>query len=190
MPILGILASSKLIAAAGDYESIATVTVGSGGSSSVSFTSIAADWTHLQIRGIVRSSRSNSGNGDTLSIQLNSDTSSTYPWHYVRGNGTAASASAGTGNTFMDFQRVADAGAGSNIFGVAIIDILDYTNTNKNTTVRSLAGYDNNGSGVVALNSGLWTTTSAVTSITITASGGAQTISQYSHFALYGIKGA
>jgi len=192
MPILGILASSRPAIAAdtGAMFPLQVVTVGAAGASSITFSNIPSTYEHLQVRGIVRTSRSNSGNGDTFSIQLNSDTSSTYPWHYVRGNGTAASASAGTTNTFMDFQRVADAGAGSNIFGVAIIDILDYTNTNKNTTVRSLAGYDNNGSGVVALNSGLWTSTSAVTGITITASGGGQTINQYSQFALYGVKGA
>jgi hypothetical protein len=39
--ILGIIASSKL-SAVGDYESIATVTVGSGGSATVEFTSIPA----------------------------------------------------------------------------------------------------------------------------------------------------
>lgn len=170
-------------------EPIATTLVGSGGVNTVIFNDIPQTYKHLQIRGVLRSSRSNSGNGDTYSIQLNSDIGSAYPWHYVRGDGTAASASSTTTNTFMDFQRVADAGAGSNIFGTLIIDILDYTNTNKNKTVRSLSGYDNNGSGVVALNSGLWISTSAIVSVTITVSGGAQTIQQYSRFSLYGIKG-
>jgi hypothetical protein len=41
MPILGIIASSRL-AAVGDFESIATVTVGGGGSANVEFTSIPA----------------------------------------------------------------------------------------------------------------------------------------------------
>jgi hypothetical protein len=46
--ILGIIASSKLTAAAGDFESIATVTVGSGGSAVISFTSIPSTYAHLQ----------------------------------------------------------------------------------------------------------------------------------------------
>jgi hypothetical protein len=49
--ILGIIASSRL-AAVGDFESIATVSVGSGGAADVEFTSIPATYTHLQIRGI------------------------------------------------------------------------------------------------------------------------------------------
>jgi hypothetical protein len=54
--ILGIIASSKL-SAVGDYESIATVTVGSGGAANVEFTSIPATYTHLQLR--LLASRSN-----------------------------------------------------------------------------------------------------------------------------------
>ena len=49
MPILGILASSYP-AVSTSYESIATVTVGSGGAANVEFTSIPGTYTHLQIR--------------------------------------------------------------------------------------------------------------------------------------------
>ena len=68
------------------------------------------------------------------------------------------------------------------------MDILDYTNTNKNKTVRVLQGFDENGSGVVAFNSFLYSTnTNAITSLTLTSSG--TSFAQYSSFALYGIKG-
>ena len=50
MPILGIIASSKAVAVPNSYESIATVTVGSGGTSEINFTSIPATYTHLQLR--------------------------------------------------------------------------------------------------------------------------------------------
>jgi hypothetical protein len=49
--ILGIIASSRL-AAVGDYESIATVSVGGGGAADVEFTSIPGTYTHLQIRAL------------------------------------------------------------------------------------------------------------------------------------------
>jgi hypothetical protein len=65
------------------------------------------------------------------------------------------------------------------------MDILDYANTNKFKTTRTLEGYDANGSGNVSLTSGLWQSTSAINSITITAVG---TFNQYSQFALYGVK--
>jgi hypothetical protein len=79
--------------------------------------------------------------------------------------------------------------ATSTAYGAFIVDILDYTNTNKNRTIRSLNGFDANGSGQVQLVSTLFTSASAITSITIFtyASGN---IEQYSSFALYGIKGA
>jgi hypothetical protein len=66
------------------------------------------------------------------------------------------------------------------------MDILDYANTNKFKTTRTLTGSDLNGSGVVSLDSGSWRSTSAITSITFTAR--ANLINTYSSFALYGIK--
>jgi hypothetical protein len=51
MPILGIIASAitgNLVTTS--YESIETVTVGSGGSATVTFSSIPATYTHLQIK--------------------------------------------------------------------------------------------------------------------------------------------
>ena len=39
-------------ASTSSYESIATTTVGAGGSSSISFTSIPSTYTHLQVRGL------------------------------------------------------------------------------------------------------------------------------------------
>ena len=50
-------------------------------------------------------------------------------------------------------------------------------------------GWDANGSGYVEFDSGLWyATPAAITSITLSVSG--TTITQFSHFALYGIRGA
>jgi hypothetical protein len=74
-------------------------------------------------------------------------------------------------------------------FGANIIDILDYANTNKYKTTRTLSGGDNNGSGFVQFMSGNWRNTNAVTSIDIFQVDG-DTIAEYSQFALYGIKGS
>jgi hypothetical protein len=65
---------------------------------------------------------------------------------------------------------------------------LDYTNTNKNKVYRTLGGFDANGSGEQGLFSGLWMSTSAITSIDLITNSGSWTSS--SSFALYGIKGA
>jgi hypothetical protein len=80
--------------------------------------------------------------------------------------------------------------AAANIFAVGVIDLLDYKNTNKNKTVRTIGGYDLNGSGAVAFGSGLWMDTSAITQIDISPLGASDKFVQYSSFALFGIKGA
>jgi len=182
-------------AAAGDFESIATVTVGSGGSSSVEFTSIAADWTHLQVRFIARANRATYG-ADAVKFTFNSDTGSNYAFHCLKGDGSTAAAESGTSETS---SRIKDCvgtnnGPGAGNVGVSVLDILDYKNTNKYKTTRALAGVDINGTvagfgGVVSLNSGLWMSTSAITSIKFEVYTGIN-FEQYSHFALYGIKGA
>jgi hypothetical protein len=168
-----------------DYESIATVTVGSGGAANIEFTSIPSTYQHLQIRGIGRSTRS--ATIDDLGIRVNSDTGSNYAYHLLRGDGTSVIAAAGATQTTGYAGRIAASTATSSVFGVAIIDILDYTNTNKYKTIRSLGSSDNNGNGNVEFGSTLWMNTNAITSILLYPP--TYNFSQYSSFALYGIKG-
>lgn len=195
MPLVSTLANASSrgyrIFAAGEinsYESIATATVGSGGSSSISFSSIPSTYKHLQVRGFARDDRA--AVYDNLVMQFNSDTTTTnYTSHLLQGNGSSASASnfvqniagAGVGNV------LADGSVNASIFGAFVIDILDYANTNKYKTTRMIGGVDNNGSGVVGLTSGLWSNTAAISTILIKGLNG--NLQQYSHFALYGIKG-
>ena len=169
------------------YESIATVSVGSGGVADVTFNSIPATYTHLQIRGIGRSNRA--ANFDTLRLQANSDTASNYATHGLYGDGSSAASFAEVPQAFMQFYRIGGANAGANTFGAICIDILDYANTNKFKTARSIGGADNNGSGEIYLVSGLWRSTSAITSLKLSPGVGTNFL-QYSQFALYGIKGA
>ena len=159
------------------YESIATVTVGAGGSSSISFSSIPSTYKHLQIRMLSIGNGSASSSG---TLSFNSDTTSTnYYTHYIIGNGSTVSVDRNQGN-FTPFT----VGTSSSP-AAGVIDILDYANTNKNKTVRELNGYDANGSGRMNFVSVLWNNTAAISTITMTFS----TFQQYSSFALYGIKG-
>ena len=174
-------------AAAGDYESIATVTVGSGGAANVEFTSIATDWTHLQIRCIARTDRASTS--DALKVTFNSDTGANYAYHQLYGQGTSVISGGGSSASQIYADRMSAASATASIFGAAVIDILDYANTNKYKTLRSLGGVDLNGSGEMHLDSGLWQNTNAITSIKLVPNVGPNFV-QYSHFALYGIKGA
>jgi hypothetical protein len=188
MPILGILASSTRVAA-GDFESIATVTVGSGGSSSVTFSSIPNTYSHLQIRSMARTNRSGSST-DSGWTRLNSDTNTAnYTYHELTGTGSSATAYGSGAPEYMSIVMLTGATATASVFGVAITDFLDYANTNKYKTVRNLGGCDINGSGNIVLNSSVWMNTNAITSIEIVPRTGTQFV-QYSHFALYGIKSA
>jgi hypothetical protein len=186
MPILGIIASS-MQGAVGDYESIQTVTVGAGGAANVEFTSISGTYKHLQIRYIARTARA-SFPDDNMAMQLNGNTGSNYAQHQLNGNGSTATSGGAATVTDMRIGRTTGATATSGMFGAGVIDILDYADTNKNRTVRSLSGNDYNGGGDITLMSGLYQSTTAVTSIKLFSQTGANNFVQYSSFALYGIK--
>jgi hypothetical protein len=181
--------SSPLVIVPNSYESIATVTVGAGGAADVTFSSIPSTYEHLQIRGIARDNRSSAAN--MMKTWVNNDTSANYTDHWLYGDGASVSAFAETtGQGFMQIVRIASANATSGVFGTFVMDIFDYKSTSKYKTFRTLTGYDNNGSGLIYLTSGLWLSTSAINRIdfAVGAAGGTL-ISQYSSFALYGIKG-
>lgn len=177
--IAGILGTG-VAAATTSYESIATTTVGAGGSATITFSSIPSTYSHLQIRYIAR----NTTAIDSFIIRFNSDISSNYARHKLTGDGATASAVAATSATYM---ASSDYPTATSTFAAGVIDILDYANTNKYKTMRLLAGYDANGSGLVDFRSNLWMSTNAVTTITITAN--SNSFAQYSSFALYGVKG-
>ncbi len=169
------------------YFSIATVTVGSGGASSISFTSIPSTYTHLQIRALARQA---SGTGEAYGkLNFNSDSTSGsyYSLHQLYGDGSSASAGADSTSTYMQTGYFPPSTGLASVYGGMVLDILDYTNTNKNKTVRNLSGFDVNGSGgFVLFRSGLWIKTSAITQIDLTVSNGVYAAN--TQFALYGVK--
>ena len=177
--------------AIGNYDSIATSTVGSGGVSSVTFSSIPSTYKHLQLRYIGRTNRA-TYSSDSLAIRFNSDSGSNYSYHLLYGQGSSIAAAAVTSTTLMESPSSTTAAA-SNPFAGGIIDVFDYASTNKNKTLRTLGGFDNNtGSanleGYVTFASGLWMNTAAINTITLTPKNGSL-FTEYSSFALYGIKG-
>lgn len=183
-PILGIWASQNYVRVTNSYESIQTVTVGFGGQATVTFSSIPNTYKHLQIRCIAKMT---SGGGPFANrITFNSDTGTNYSDHNLNGSGASVSAGGAASTTYIRNWDFTGSGA-TNIFGTGVIDVLDYADTNKNKTVRCLSGYDANGSGSIFLSSGLWRSTSAISSMTFTPESGSY--AQYSQFALYGIKG-
>ena len=187
-PILGIWASQNYVRTLpGSYDSIATFNLTSS-TTTVTFSSIPQTYKHLQIRGIARSTRAVTLEGAWA--YFNNDTSTTtYAVHGLAGDGASASAYAiPTPNSGgLQCGLIPAASATSSIFGGFVMDVLDYTSTNKNKVTRSLTGADLNGSGTIRLISGLWLNTAAITTIKFDTQGGGD-FPQYSSFALYGIK--
>lgn len=171
----------------GDFEHIETVTVGSGGAASVTFSSIASTYKHLQIRGITRSTAS--AIAAEVYVRLNSDTGSNYVAHWVYGNGSNAfSGGSATSTTVMRVIQTSAANGTASCFGAFVADLLDYSSTSKNKTLRTLAGYElNTTDGSIGLNSGLWmNNTTAVNAVTVSLSSG--NLAQHSTISLYGVK--
>jgi hypothetical protein len=183
-PMLGIMASqiSGHLTPLTGFVSIATTTLSSN-QSTITFSAIPQVYKHLQIRAVHQSTTASWTN-----LSLNSDTTaSNYAMHRLSGDGATAFSEAYVSSN----QRRFFTSYPSPYWCSSVIDILDYTNTNKNTTVRGLHSWaGNNASGFngeVNFISNLWLNTAAVSTIDITIPG--QNFTTYSTFALYGIEG-
>ena len=186
-PILGIWASSRpTVTDTGAMFPLQVVTVGPAGASSIDFTNIPNTYTHLQVRILARTNVASAGS--YMQMTFNGATTNMKA-HYLDGNGSSASAAWEDTGSAINFGSITGNSATSGIFGAAIIDILDYANTNKNKVTRHLDGNDRNGAGNITFRSGLWISTSAISSLKITPGSGTGFV-EYSQFALYGIKGA
>ena len=181
----GFLASAG--GAAGAYELISTTLLAST-TASVTFTNGGAwaGYKHLQVRVTGRIATATGTNGAEWDMRFNDDASEVYAFHYLNGNGsTVTSYGAGTQNRIAFLASMPSATLAAGIYNAAVIDILDFAGT-KNKTVRSFIGSP--GNNWVALNSGLWGSTAAVTSIKFFDTN-AWSFAAGSRFSLYGIKG-
>ncbi len=185
MPIFGITASSNMTTKLTDFYQIATTTLANSTTSTITFSSIPQDYTHLQLRMIVRSAGASS---DYIKVRPNNDSSAIYSYHYLLGTGSSTFAGAELSNTGMRVDKPTLSGDTANIFGTNVSDFLDYANTNKFKTLRTIYGLDVNGAGEVGLTSSNWRSTTAITSLVITLNTGSN-FAANSSFQLYGIKG-
>jgi hypothetical protein len=190
MPILGTTASStRQGLSTTSFDSIASAS-GNGSATVITFSSIPSTYKHLQIRYVGRGTGSNTGYG--VYLQFNGSSSAEY-WNYrFRGrSGTASILPDTTANTLAATGAVPAANSGANMYGAAVIDILDYASTTKRKTVRFQSGADQNQSfddTFSMAGANLWANTNAISSLTITIDSGNGWTTD-SRFYLYGIKG-
>lgn len=165
------------------FESISTVTLNST-TSSITFSSFPSTYKHLQIRGV-----SAGDQNVAVRLRFNGDTASNYVYHGLQagpGYGASVYTNYGTNQTSgIAFDQQL---GNSTYFNASITDILDYNDTNKNKTVKTFSGVNSATDGFVYLQSSLWKSGSAITSITLYPFTGSGFVSA-TQFALYGIKG-
>jgi hypothetical protein len=157
------------------YTPIATTNLGTS-QSSVTFNSFSG-YTDLVL--VVNATTATAGQG--INLQFNGDTGSNYSSTRLYGNGSSASSDRQSNGTFINFA-LGEFTAGQLI----IANIQNYSNS---TTYKSLLLRQNTASTYVGALAGLWRSTSAITSMTLTVSGFAS-FTAGSTFTLYGIKAA
>ena len=158
------------------YEKIATTTLGTA-SSTITFGSISSAYTDLRL---VLTATSSAG-GAQVPLTFNSDTGTNYSRTRLTGNGTAASSSRQTNETAIYTDQ---AGLSTTIPHFYSFDIFSYAGSTFKTLLATV-NEDNNGSGNISSIVGLYRSTSAISTITLTNTGGNFSIG--STATLYGI---
>jgi hypothetical protein len=167
-------------------EAIATTYL-EADAASVTFDDIPSTYEHLQVRISARDVSNDVF--ESVYLQLGDtghspvDTGTNYSRCYMYGTSSTATAAAQTGSSDIWLGKIAAATSNSGSYGSLIIDILDYANANKNTSV---AGSNSSGTGTyVRLTGGVWDDTSVVNAVLIKGNGN---VVRGTEMTLYGIK--
>lgn len=166
------------------YNLIQTVTVGSGGASSIAFTSIPQTYTDLQLLVSARSNRATEIR-DEIHVRFNSNTSG-YSVRTLRGDGSAVVSNTGSVSTALSRLDMPASNATANVFGSMSMYIPNYTSANQKSTSTEITMENNATQSFMYLHAGLWANTAAITSITMTFEIGPLFL-QHSSASLYGI---
>ena len=165
------------------YEAIATVTVGSGGANAIDFTSIPQTYTDLNIK--ISSRATGSAASWNFKITFNG-ASSGYSGKILYGSGSAAASFNGTSG-FFDGIYMSAATATANTFGTVDLYIPNYAGSNYKSISTDSAAESNAAAVFMSIQAGLYSSTSAITSIKIQAEPTSD-LAEYSTATLYGIK--
>ncbi len=176
------------------YSKIAEVTVGSGGTTTVSLTNIPQNYTDLILNISIRSNRTFGGTPfDSIGYRFNSSTSG-YSQRYIYGDGSSASSS--TLTTFtpnsetwgrLEGGAITCASATASTFSSIQLYIPNYANSSNKSFSLDIAGENNSLTGALEMNAGLWSNVTAITRIDF-RDNNLGNIAEHSTFTLYGVK--
>lgn len=161
------------------HKLIQTITVGSGGAASIEFGSIPQTYTDLMV---VSSLRITQTAWDSFNVYFNGSNTNLSS-RYLLGNG----ASAASGTLAYGYAGTSDIGsATANVFSNSSLYVPNYTGSSQKSYSVDNVAENNATTAYVNIIAGLWTGTSAITSLTLVANSTA--FVQYSSASLYGIK--
>jgi hypothetical protein len=176
---LGILSSAG--GGFGTYELIQTQILGTA-AASITFSGLstyASVYKHLQLRVLDRQSTGASEGYGRISFN-GVTTNQVSHLLYATGSGVFS---------IYDSTRIASYGIAAtdtaNVFTARVIDILDAFSSTKNKTLRMLYGNEATSNKRIVLESGLWSSTAAISSVTMTSQDNYVTGSRFS---IYGIR--
>jgi hypothetical protein len=180
---------------ANTYTLIQSVTVGSGGAATVSFSSIPQTYTDLVIVGSVRSTSttSNTGEYDPMAYRFNATTSG-YTAITLQGSGStalSASLTTGTGSAGGTYGRMNNSGINNSLSGTSMFSSFNWYIPNYAGSANKSWSFEyveerNTTTTFTELTAGLWSNTAAITEITLGLL--VANYAQFSSFSLYGIK--
>ena len=176
----------------GTFDLIETASVTSA-VSSVTFSNLntyATDYKHLRI--VSHTLDSATSNNTWINVRFNGDTGNNYYYSNMRfstGNTGGSAAAVDSTNRFAIAATDENPSGGDSSYGVvAVANISDYSATNKLKTSISWGSQYQSTKWASGIWSGIWKSTSAITSITVFPDSGLN-FTANSRIYLYGIKG-
>ena len=168
------------------FVKIASVTVGSGGASSMTFSSIPATYTDLLIKISARGTQASASHAFTL--RFNSATTN-YSSRELVGDGSSAGSSTRTTlGSALYIGNIDGNSATSSTFASTEIYIPNYAGSTYKSLSVDATSENNATEAYATLLAGLWSNTAAITQIDLISFSGHGTLMQYSTATLYGIK--
>jgi hypothetical protein len=142
------------------WVALASTTLGSD-TASITFTSpddgSSLDWSQfVDLVAICYGRNSRTGvAAESFTFQLNDDTSASYAFQYLSGDGSATAAGSGTGRTYGYFGAMPAATATANAFGASITHFFDI-NSGKFKSILQEFATDRDGAGGAAIYATVW----------------------------------
>jgi len=164
-----------------DYELISSTILGAD-AATVEFTSIPSGYKHLQVRWTAKTTSTVAN----VEIRFNGITTSSYARHTLYSDTSSVVSEGSSSQTRIVLLNSASRSTTSNAFAGGIMDILDYSSSTKNTTVRALYG-QKDALNNAALATGFLNNTASITSVLFFLA--SSNYATNTRFSIYGIRG-